>query len=91
MQYYELTHEEIKILNSFEKNEFESSASKKSDANYRNYAKNHLAKSKNVNIRLGESDILKLKGKAAEEGLPYQTLMASVLHKYAEGNLIPKV
>ena len=44
--------------------------------------KNTLAKRKVVNLRLSERDLLYFKAKAAEEGMPYQTLMASVLHKY---------
>jgi predicted DNA binding CopG/RHH family protein len=42
-----------------------------------------LNKTKNINIRLPEKTILKLKAKAAESGVPYQTLIASVLHRYA--------
>lgn len=41
-----------------------------------------LSKTKNINIRLSEKAILKLKAIAAEQGLPYQTLAASVLHKF---------
>ncbi len=44
--------------------------------------KNTLAKRKTVNLRLTERDLLNFKIKAAEEGMPYQTLMASVLHKH---------
>lgn len=46
-------------------------------------AKYTLEKTHNINIRLSERDLLKLKAKAIEEGLPYQTLAASLLHKYA--------
>lgn len=41
-----------------------------------------LEKTRNINIRLSERDVLRLKAKAMEEGLPYQTLAASLLHKY---------
>lgn len=44
-------------------------------------------KRKQINIRLLESDIEKLKSKALEEGIPYQTLINSVVHKYANGLL----
>ncbi len=47
-----------------------------------NAAKNTLAKKKVVSLRLSERDLLYFKAKAAEEGIPYQTLMTSVLHKY---------
>ena len=46
-------------------------------------ARNSLNKTKNINIRLTARDLMLLKRKAAEEGLPYQTLAASILHKYS--------
>lgn len=46
-------------------------------------AKNTLKKNKNINLRLSEKDLMKLKAKAVEEGIPYQTLASSVLHKFA--------
>jgi hypothetical protein len=44
-----------------------------------------------VNIRLSALDLLDIQAKALEEGLPYQTLIASVLHKYVTGKLSEKV
>jgi predicted DNA binding CopG/RHH family protein len=44
-------------------------------------AGNHLNKAANVNIRLPQRDLYKLKAKALEEGLPYQTMIGSILHK----------
>jgi len=41
-----------------------------------------------INIRLSKTDLEQIKQKAAYEGLPYQTLIASILHKYAEDILI---
>lgn len=49
----------------------------------RQIAGNTLRKNKNINLRVSERDLMKLKAKAVEEGIPYQTLAASVLHKYA--------
>lgn len=46
-------------------------------------AKATLEKLRNINIRLTEADLYGLKVKAMEEGIPYQTLAASILHKYA--------
>jgi predicted DNA binding CopG/RHH family protein len=48
-------------------------------------ARAHLAKSARVNIRLAPGDLQGLKLKAVREGMPYQTLIASVLHKYVTG------
>ena len=49
-------------------------------------ARRYLRKDARVNIRLSTADLEMLKRRAAEEGLPYQTLIASVLHKYVSGN-----
>lgn len=46
-----------------------------------------LKKNKNINIRLPEGTLTKLKAKANREGLPYQTLIGSILHKYVNGTL----
>lgn len=45
-------------------------------------AKNTLLKNRNINLRLTMQDLSRLKAKAIEEGIPYQTLAASILHKY---------
>ena len=47
-----------------------------------------LAKNKRVNIRISSRDLDDLQARAAEEAIPYQTLMASVLHKYVTGRLV---
>ena len=44
-------------------------------------ARNTLNKTRNINIRLSERDLYRLKAKAIEEGIPYQTLASSILHK----------
>lgn len=49
-----------------------------------------LRKSRRVNIRLSPDDLRGMQMKAVEEGIPYQTLMASVLHKYVTGRLVEK-
>ena len=54
---------------------------------YEAIARNTLNKTKNVNIRISLRTLYNLKVRAAEEGIPCQTLMASVLHKYATGKL----
>ncbi|KAF3982850.1 MAG: hypothetical protein HFP81_10075 [Methylococcales symbiont of Hymedesmia sp. n. MRB-2018] len=46
-------------------------------------AKNYLNKTKNINIRLSEADILMLKRKSTESNIPYQTLVSSLIHQYA--------
>ena len=54
----------------------------------RQMAANALAKNCRVNIRISAMDLEGMQERAAEEGLPYQTLIASALHKYASGRLV---
>ena len=53
-------------------------------------AKNTLSKRKAINLKVLESDIIKFKSKAMQEGMGYQTLINSVLHKYITGQLVEK-
>lgn len=53
----------------------------------RQYAKATVLKSKHISIRLSERDLRKIKAKAIEIGIPYQTLIGSVLHQYASGRM----
>ncbi len=53
-------------------------------------AKKTMLKDQRMNIRISKRDIDSLKAKALEEGIAYQTLVASVLHKYISGKLIDK-
>jgi predicted DNA binding CopG/RHH family protein len=54
---------------------------------YRLQAKKFLSKKKNINIRLTEWDYNKIKARAAEDGLPYQTLVSSLIHQYLSGKI----
>jgi predicted DNA binding CopG/RHH family protein len=53
-------------------------------------AKNTLKKDQRINIRLSSNDLEALKTSAVELGLPYQTLVSSVLHQYIAGSLVRK-
>ena len=55
---------------------------------YREAARETLKKDARINIRLTRRDLFNLKSKALREGVPYQTLVASVLHKYLTGQLV---
>jgi predicted DNA binding CopG/RHH family protein len=46
-----------------------------------------LNKQKRINIRMSERDLKKIRAKAIEEGLPYQSLISMLIHKYNEGNV----
>lgn len=90
MKYFELNKEEKEILEDFEKDKFVSVKNlAKEKRRYQAYAKAMLNKTKNINIRLSERDVYRLKAKAIVVGIPYQTLVASVLHRFArkEGNV----
>ncbi len=78
-----LTEEEQNILNSVERDEWRSvHGLAKEKRRYENAARAMLRKDKRVNIRMTERDLVRFQKKALEEGLPYQTLISSVLHKY---------
>lgn len=53
-------------------------------------ANRYLKKDNRINIRISGTDLTLLKRKAAQEGMPYQTLIASVLHKFVAGSLMSK-
>jgi predicted DNA binding CopG/RHH family protein len=80
--------EEKAILESVERGEWRSVSNvKKEIKRYRRYALAALRKDKRINIRIAEQDLVLLQQRALEEGLPYQTLISSVLHKYVSGRL----
>jgi predicted DNA binding CopG/RHH family protein len=80
--------EEQALLAAYERGEFRPVKNMKAEmAKMQAAAANYLRKNARINIRLAESDLLMLKRKAAEEGMPYQTLIASILHKFVSGRL----
>lgn len=86
-----LDHEEQDLLTSFEAGEWQSVAELPEEIErYGQQARANLKKDRRVNIRLSASDLESIQRRAAEEGIPYQTLMASILHKYASGRLVER-
>ena len=85
-----LNKEEKEILESYENDKWVSVSSPSDIAKYKAAAKNTFKKDKRVNIRISKMDLELLQEKALIEGLPYQTLMSSVLHIYVTGRLIEK-
>lgn len=82
MKYYELDKEEQEILDSVERGEWKPVKNLSEEKKrLKQVAKNTLNKTRNINIRLSERDLYKLKAKAAREGIPYQTLAASLIHR----------
>ena len=78
---------EKEVLGAFEKGKLTSVATKAEIAKFKAAARATAVKDKRVNIRLSSSDLQDVQVKAMQEGVPYQTLIASVLHKYVTGRL----
>lgn len=86
---YKLDKEELEIESAIENGEYESVKNiHKEISKYQKLAKAHGNKIKRVNLRMTAWDYEKAQEKALMEGLPYQTFLASVLHKYLTGQLI---
>ncbi len=87
-----LSKEEKELLDSVERGEWKTIPNFKEEAKrYQEYARDTFRKDKRVNIRISEKDLVNLQKRAIQEGLPYQTLISSVLHKFISGRLIEKV
>jgi predicted DNA binding CopG/RHH family protein len=78
---------ELEILTAFEKGQLKSVATKAELAKFKAAARATAIKDRRVNIRLSSGDLNDIQVRALEEGVPYQTLIASVLHKYVTGRL----
>jgi len=81
---------EKEVLEAFEQGALESVATKEELARLKAAARATAVKDRRVNIRLSSGDLRDLQARALEEGMPYQTLMASVLHKYVTGRLVER-
>ena len=79
------------ILAAYEKGRLVSARPTKAQLGaFREAARATFMKSRRVNIRLSAADLMDIQARAYEEGVPYQTLIASVLHKYVSGRLHEK-
>ena len=79
--------DEKDLLESVERGEWKSAGGKRERTRYARYAKATFRKDRRLNIRLSSKDLEAIQKRALAEGLPYQTLIASLLHKYASGRL----
>lgn len=80
------------ILSSFERGEWQSVPNLKDEIDrYASSAAATLSKDKRINIRVSSRDLEDIQMRAAEEGMPYQTLIASILHKYVSGRFVETV
>ncbi len=86
-----LSTEEKDILESVESGDWRSIRDKEKESErYQLYARDTFRKDRRINIRLAGRDLEAIQKRAMIEGIPYQTLIASILHKYAAGRLVDK-
>jgi predicted DNA binding CopG/RHH family protein len=86
-----LDAEEKDILDSYERGEWKPVKNPKVEINkLQEYARNTLQKDKRINIRMSSKDLDQVQVIAAQEGIPYQTLISSIIHKYVSGYLLEK-
>jgi predicted DNA binding CopG/RHH family protein len=78
---------ELEVLSAYEKGKLKSVATKSELAKFKAAARATAVKDRRVNIRLSSGDLSDIQVKALEQGVPYQTLIASVLHRYVTGRL----
>lgn len=82
---------EADVLSDYDKGALKSASPTKSKlAKFKAAATATFIKDRRINIRLSSPDLMDIQARALEEGIPYQTFIASVLHKYASGRLIEK-
>jgi predicted DNA binding CopG/RHH family protein len=86
-----LTAEEQELLASVERGEWRRIPDFEKEAKrYAEYARATFRKDRRINVRISERDLARLQQRALEEGIPYQTLVSSVLHKYLTGRVVEK-
>jgi len=83
-----LDDEEREILEAFDAGTLTPIADKEAEMEkHRQYAAATFKKDKRISLRISSRDLAALRKRALVEGMPYQTLIASVLHKYVDGRL----
>lgn len=87
MQMPKIDEYELELVSAFEKGKLKSVATKAELAKFKAAARATAIKDRRVNIRLSSGDLSDIQVQALKEGVPYQTLIASVLHKYVTGRL----
>ncbi len=78
---------ELEVLGAYDKGKLKSVATRRELARLKAAARATATKDRRVNIRLSSGDLSDIRTRALAEGVPYQTLIASVLHKYVAGRL----
>jgi len=87
-----LDRKEKELIDSIESGEWKSVKNvDDSIKKFAQYAKNTLKKDNRISIRISKQDFIGIQTRAVEEGMPYQTLITSVVHKFVTNRLVPKV
>ncbi|MCX5870141.1 MAG: CopG family antitoxin [Deltaproteobacteria bacterium] len=86
MKKRKLNPEDQEMLEAFDAGEFESDLKDERRTQLAQLAEETIRKDKRINIRISSRDLEALQRRAIEEGLPYQSLVSSVLHKYVSGS-----
>lgn len=83
----ELSKEEKMLLDAVEAGEYESVLTQARKSELEAIASNTFKKDKRINVRISNRDLTAIQSRATEEGIPYQTLVSSIIHKYISGSL----
>ena len=87
MSKFKLSIEEQNLLESVESGNFESVLTESRRKELESIAGNTFKKDKRINIRISNRDLAAIQSRASQEGMPYQTLVSSIIHKYISGSL----
>lgn len=87
MSKQKLPKDERKLLDAVEAGEYESVLTESRKKDLQVAANLTFKKDKRINIRISNRDLAAIQSKASEEGIPYQTLVSSIIHKYISGSL----
>ncbi len=87
MNKIKLLKEEQELLDALESGEYESTLTPQRKSELEAAAAHTFKKDKRINIRISSRDLTAIQSKAFEEGIPYQTLVSSIIHKYISGSL----
>jgi predicted DNA binding CopG/RHH family protein len=82
-----LDKEEEEIYKSIEQDEWVSDFNSEIKEKYEAYARSSLKKERRINIRMTERDFKKIQARAIQEGIPYQSLISMLIHKFNENKL----
>jgi len=83
-----MNHQEKDVLDSYERDQWKPVKNRKQEIKrLQQYARNTLQKDKRINIRMSSKDLDRVRVIATQQGIPYQTLLSSIIHKYVSGYL----